>query len=143
MDRQSLILAALAASDGAPHSPVQVQKLFFLLDREIPSHTRGPHFHFIPYDYGPFDVEVYDELKQLEQKELVIIEQPPSIRWKTYRLTPHGQHIGEKSLNEMGETAASYIRRVSAWVRKYSFAQLVSAIYKKYPDMQVNSVFRY
>jgi uncharacterized protein len=143
MDRQSLMLAALAASDGATHSPVQVQKLFFLLDKRIPSYTGGPHFHFIPYDYGPFDPEVYDELHKLEQKGLVIIEHQPSTRWKSYRLTPQGQQWGEKLLGEIDEIARRYIRDVSRWVRSLSFAQLVSAIYKAYPEMQVNSVFRY
>jgi uncharacterized protein len=80
MDRQSLLLAALAASDGATHSPVQVQKLFFLLDSEIPSYTGGPHFHFIPYDYGPFDAAVYDELANLEEQGFVVIEREPSTR---------------------------------------------------------------
>jgi hypothetical protein len=141
MDRDSLILAALAASDGARHTPVQVQKLLFLLDRHIPTYTGGPHFHFIPYDYGPFDAEVYNELEKLEQKSLVFIEQHPGSRWKTYRLTPQGQHRGDKVLREMDDRAAEYIRKVSAWVRSLSFPQLVSAIYKAYPEMQVNSVF--
>lgn len=142
MDRQSLMLAALAASDGAIHSPVQVQKLFFLLERGIPTYTGGPHFHFVAYDYGPFDLEVYDELGRLEQRGLVSIEQQPSTRWKSYRLTPQGQHIGEKRLAEIAAPAAMYIREVSKWVRSLSFAQLVSAIYKAYPEMQVTSVFR-
>jgi uncharacterized protein len=142
MDRQSLMLAALAASDGAIHSPVQVQKLFFLLDRRIPTYTGGPHFHFIPYDYGPFDPEVYDELRKLEENGFVIIEQHPSIRWKSYRLTQQGQQVGEKRLGELDERAVSYIRDISKWVRSLSFAQLVSAIHKAYPEMQVNSVFR-
>jgi|SRR6266850_6055654 len=143
MDRQSLMLAALAASDGATHSPVQVQKLFFLLDQEIPSHVGGPYFHFIPYDYGPFDVEVYDELKNLEQQDLVAIEREPYTRWKMYRLTPQGQRKGDELLGKMKPAVAAYIRKLSEWVRSLSFAQLVAAIYRKYPDMQVNSVFRY
>jgi hypothetical protein len=137
------MLAALAASDGATHSPVQVQKLFFLLDRRIPSYTGGPHFHFVPYDYGPFDPEVYDELNRLEQQGFVVIEQQTSTRWKSYRVTPQGQQRGEKLLSEINATAAMYIKDVSKWVRSLSFPQLVSAIYKAYPEMQVNSVFRY
>jgi hypothetical protein len=142
MDRQSLMLAALAASDGATHSPVQVQKLFLLLDKEIPSHVGGPHFHFVPYDYGPFDAEVYDELTNLEAKDLVVIEREPHTRWKIYRLTPRGQRMGDELLGTMKPSVAAYIRKLSAWVRSLAFAQLVSAIYKEYPEMQVNSVFR-
>jgi uncharacterized protein len=143
MDRQSLMLAALAASDGAIHSPVQVQKLFFLVDQQIPSHTGGPHFHFVPYDYGPFDVDVYNEIENLAQQELKLIEQHSPTHWKTYRLTPKGQRRGEELAGSMNPAVAAYLRNVSEWVRSLSFTQLVSAIYKKYPEMQVNSVFRY
>jgi hypothetical protein len=56
MDRSSLVLAALAAAGGnAAFTPVQVQKLLFLIDREAGRLVGGPHFDFLPYDYGPFD----------------------------------------------------------------------------------------
>ena len=52
MDRRDYVLATLSA--GGEHtsfSPAQVQKLFFLIDREIPQWVGGPHFRFEPYDY--------------------------------------------------------------------------------------------
>jgi len=56
MDRGDLVLAALAAGGvGASYSPVQVQKLLFLIDREAANLVDGPHFSFRPYDYGPFE----------------------------------------------------------------------------------------
>ncbi len=39
-DREHVVLAALAASDGATLEPVQVQKLFFLVDNKINSIVR-------------------------------------------------------------------------------------------------------
>ena len=36
-----------------------VQKLLFLLDREAAEIVGGPHFRFVPYNYGPFDKGVY------------------------------------------------------------------------------------
>ena len=53
-NEENLVLAALAAGgENATFSPVQVQKLLFVLDREASPHIDGPHFNFIPYDYGP------------------------------------------------------------------------------------------
>ncbi len=61
--RQDVILSALAVGgENATYSPVQVQKLFFLIDRKAAHLLAGPHFAFRPYDYGPFDPAVYDEL---------------------------------------------------------------------------------
>lgn len=37
MNRYQFILAALSPAGQQPYSPVQVQKLFFLLDRNLPS----------------------------------------------------------------------------------------------------------
>ena len=66
MERSELVLAALAAGGkNASYSPVQVQKLLFLVDREGEKLVGGKHFNFVPYDYGPFDREVYDELARI------------------------------------------------------------------------------
>lgn len=75
MDRQMFMLAALAAAgESAAFSPVQVQKLFFLLDREASHLTGGPHFAFRPYDYGPFDYAVYDEINELANRGLAEVD---------------------------------------------------------------------
>ena len=60
-----IVLAALAASKGAAHSPVQIQKLLFLLDRKLADRLEGPHFNFVAHNYGPFDRAIYDQLEEL------------------------------------------------------------------------------
>jgi hypothetical protein len=141
--RQELILAALAAESGAAFAPVQVQKLFFLVDENIANEIGGRAFAFAPYDYGPFDRAVYQELGTLCRMGFVNIEDVgPSAGRRRYSLTPHGQAAGEQALNSLSAIARDYIAKVSAWVRSMSFAQLVGAIYRSYPEMRVNSVFR-
>ncbi len=142
MDRQELVLAVLAAGDGAVHTPVHLQKLFFLLDDRMPDKIGGPRFSFRPYHYGPFDGAVYDEVKSLESKGLVEIARQADSRIRYCRLTPEGQEQGEPLLGELGAQASSYIRRLSEWVRAQTFAGLVSAVYAAYPDMKINSVFQ-
>lgn len=141
MDKKRLVLAALAPAQGLMHTPVQVQKLLFLIDRNIPAHTEGPTFDFQPYDYGPFDSAVYHVLDQLSAEGLVEAVEEPSRRWKRYRLTAQGQEAGNTALAAVPEKGRDYIRKVSEFVRSLSFADLVSAIYHAYPDMKVNSVF--
>jgi uncharacterized protein YwgA len=139
MDRSNLVLAILSASNGAAHTPVQVQKLFFLIDRKIPEFIGGPLFQFLPDDYGPFDKTVYRVLEDLSRQGFVEIEQSGM---KRYRLTSDGQQRGQHILNTSLSAVSSYIRDLSSWVRALSFAELVSAIYKEYPDMRANSIFR-
>lgn len=137
--RDDIILAALAPAGGQEHSPVQVQKLLFLLDREVP-HFVGKHFDFVPYNYGPFDPEVYRALDILGGQGLVSISRVDNRN--AYALTPAGQRRGEEILSSLPAGARHYIRRVSKFVMDLTFVQLISAIYKAYPEMRANSVFR-
>jgi hypothetical protein len=140
MTRKELLQAGLAPARGATHSPVQVQKLFFLIDRSIPEEVGGPHFNFGPYNYGPFDLAVYMELDALAAQGKVEILF--NGRWQEYRLTENGQAEGERLLNGLIERARNYLVRLSAFVRSLTFTQLVSAIYRAYPEMRENSVFQ-
>ena len=63
MDREAFVLMALASGGEKIYSPVQVQKLLFLLDDNIPDIVEGPHFAFEPYDYGPFDTAFWNNLR--------------------------------------------------------------------------------
>jgi hypothetical protein len=140
--QDEIVLAALAAGQGETHSPVQVQKLLFLVDKRLPTHTGGPHFDFEPYHYGPFDSAVFSVLDKLEKQGLVQIDREPDRRWRSYRLTPAGQTKGDEILRSLAEPVSGYIVKLSKFVRGQTFAQLVSAIYKAYPETRINSVFQ-
>lgn len=141
MNRHELILATLAAAgENASFTPVQVQKLFFLIDREASHLVGGPHFNFEPYDYGPFDRAVYAELDLLHLAGKVEITF--SGRYRMYSLTAEGFAEGLGILSRLRPPAQQYLRDASHWVLRLNFRQLVSAIYQKYPDMRANSIFQ-
>lgn len=142
MKRNEIVLAALAAAEGGAFSPVQVQKLFFLLDRNIAEHIGGRQFEFEPYDYGPFDSRVYSALEELARDGLVEIESGGSGAARRYLLSERGLGQGREKLNSLPVAATDYMRRAVSFVRSVSFSELVSAIYKAYPEMKVNSVFK-
>lgn len=140
--RQKVVLAALAADRSSSFAPVQVQKLFFLLDQNIAADFGGPQFNFEPYDYGPFDRAVYSELEALAQKGLVAIEAAPGASRRKFSLTAAGYEAGQAAIGQFNARARDYMTIVSAWVRSLGFAELVGSIYKQYPEMKANSVFR-
>lgn len=141
LKRGDFMLAALSPAKGASYTPVQVQKLFFLIDREIGESIGGPHFDFSPYHYGPFDKQVYLELEELASAGYLQIDDDARI-WKTYRLTIEGQKKGSAIFETLEANTRDYIERLVEFVRKHSFTELVSAIYRAYPDMRANSVFQ-
>lgn len=141
MDRSEFVAAALAAAgEGATFAPVQVQKLFFLIDREAAANVGGPYFTFAAYDYGPFDRGVYSALDMLHLVGWVNIDS--SGRYRRYSLTPEGFRTGRQALARLSADTQRFLRETAAWVRGLNFQQLVAAIYQKYPDMKANSIFR-
>ena len=141
MDRQNFVLAALAAAGAdASFTPVQVQKLFFLIDREASHLVNGPHFSFEPYHYGPFDRSVYSQIEALSDLDLAVVKNDERVR--KYELSAGGYAKGIEVLQELPQNTREYLSAIAAWVRSLSFQQLVSAIYKRHPDMRVNSVFQ-
>lgn len=141
MNKLDLLLTALAAGEKCEYTPVQIQKLMFLLDKNISSRIGGPFFDFRPYDYGPFDSSIYDSLNELEVAGYVITSLS-NRGWKKHQLTDLGIQKANEISNQIDRAILDYIKMVSDFVRSLSFADLVSSIYKAYPEMKVNSVFK-
>lgn len=138
-ERNEFVLAALALGDATSYQPVHVQKLFFLLDKRVSKELDGAYFDFKAYDYGPFDSQVYLTLEELEDDEQVIIARSAGVR--TYTLTAAGRARGNRVAEALTETVREEITKLAKWVVSQGFASLVSAIYRDYPKMKVNSVF--
>lgn len=141
MTRDDLILAVLASADGE-FSPVQIQKTLFLLDKKASRLTRGPHFEFRAYDYGPFDASIYRSMAKLANEGFVEIIGDPDSRARRYGLTQSGRIRGKEILKGCDPSLISYLRDLARFIRGLSFSQLVSAIYREFPEMKANSVFQ-
>ncbi|RWA59453.1 hypothetical protein [Mesorhizobium sp.] len=143
MNRREAVLAMLASANGAYFSPVQLQKAMFLVEKNTPDVIdEGAHFAFVPYDYGPFDVNVYNEASALRATGDVMTTQAPGGRWSYYSATDHGWRRGQAHLNTLPQHRRQYVVDVSTWVRSLTFSQLVKSIYDAYPEMRANSVFQ-
>ena len=141
--RQQLVLAALVAGESNSElSPVQAQKLFFLIDKNVAEALGGQQYNFEPYDYGPFDSAVYADLDWLSLPQEGYMEIVRSGRYRTYRLTARGREVGAQRLNQLDAQTRDYFGRAKDWVKSLSFQSLVRAIYQAYPEMRVNSIFQ-
>lgn len=142
MHRRDLTLLMLAAASGQYYTPVQIQKAMFLLDRQMPDvFDTTLRYVFRPYDYGPFDPDVYVEIERLQAEGLAEITVNPARAMKMYGATPHGLARAHGLRSRLLPAQNSFIEDVSAFVRRLSFSELVSAIYEAYPDMRENSIF--
>lgn len=144
MNRRDLVLAILAAAEGRTYTPVQIQKAAFVICDQLPELIdEGPGFSFQPYDYGPFDSDVYSEISALQRAGLAVIAPSGIGNWSTYAASDAGIEQGDDILyNVLEEKDRAYIEKISNWVRSLDFASLVKSIYEAYPDMRARSIFR-
>ena len=143
MHRSEYVLLGLAPAQGRPHTPLQIQKLFFLLqEKGKASPSLGEsHFEFQPYHFGPYDTEVYSELESLAQQGWVEVSFTPA-GLRQYRLTPEGQDQANPLLQRLDAPSREFVEKTSQWIRERSFSQILQAIYWEFPHMAQNSVFR-
>ena len=80
MERKDVLLAALAATKR-PFFPVHLQKALFLVDRKLP-HLFAERYSFAPYDYGPFDSDVYSDASELSES-LGLVEIGKAPEWRS------------------------------------------------------------
>jgi hypothetical protein len=143
MNRRDLLLVVLACAEARGYTPAQIQKAMFLLSRQMPQLVQeGPAFAFQPYDFGPFDVGVYQEADVLQRDGQAVIAPSGSGNWRTYAASGEGVARGKQLLDELPPQQGDFIRKVSEWVRAQSFNSLIKSIYDAYPDMKVKSIFR-
>ena len=142
MRRKDWTLLVIAAARGESVSPVQLQKALFLIAENLTPGQRGTtsFYHFVAYDYGPFDQTAYADAEVLEREGLIRIYSQP-YRYRVYVSTPTGSNRAEVLRQELAVEVVEYLDRVVDWVRSLSFNDLVRAIYRSYPQMKVNSVF--
>lgn len=139
MTKDELILSTFSTKGNEIFSPVQIQKLLFLIDKKLHNELEGPYFDFKPYHYGPFDKGIYlrlDALHLLGKVDLI-----KNGRLTCYKLTNKGLEEGKKLFENLSEESKKKIKALTNFVKNLSFSELVSAIYKTYPEMKSNSIF--
>lgn len=146
MSRRDWTLLVVGA--GAPErglTPLQLQKTLFLLGKNLPSAVNAagePYYEFRAYDYGPFDENVYHDAEHLEAEGLISILRPPRTRFKQYLITPAGKRAAVDVQAKVGARTANYVGELARFTQSLSFDQLVGLVYRLYPEMRENSVFK-
>lgn len=141
MKKHERLLVSLSPAATDWYSPVQIQKLMFLNEKFMGERIEGERFSFTPYDYGPFDSAIYKELEDLH--EIGFIEVQATNRgWNKYRVSASGLERSSKLVEQLDSGVRQYLQETSIFVRSLSFSELVSSIYRAFPEMKVNSVFK-
>lgn len=139
-ERKYWVLVALYAADGTSMSPIQLQKSIFLIGQKLD--IKKDFYEFEPYDYGPFDVHIYQDAESLDELGLITIAYWSERRRRTYSITTKGvekiEELLEDETSEVVENSKEIVKRVIS----LGFRELVKEVYEEFPEYSINSVFR-
>ena len=139
MKRADLLLKIIAAAEGEPLTPAQLQKVAFRVGMECSEYMPDDYYSFRKYDYGPFSADIYRDAEQLEREGKITISIDARGGWKEYAATVRGYMT---ALEDIPEEVSSFILDKVNWARELSFQELVREVYKMYPAYRENSVFQ-
>ena len=111
-DRTDVLLKIITTAKGDPITPVQLQKIAFLVGQECADFVPDSYYKFVPYDYGPFCIDIYRDAEILEEQGLVSIDFNPAGGWKEYRATFRSSGADTSSIPEI---VADYIETAVKW----------------------------
>lgn len=140
IERKDWVLLTLATEEEQTFTPIQLQKSVFLIGKELDINKN--FFDFEPYNYGPFDVDVYRDAEELQKDNLVYITYPEHLRWNVYSITQKGIERAKEIAEKLDINEESAINNQVNWVLEKNFRELVNSIYKEYPKFAENSILR-
>ncbi len=166
-----VLIALLYAkgSTGKINEPIagttKLEKFMFLLSRESQLKNAIKDYDFAPDNFGPCSHELFDDIEMLkdakfiEEKETNVmspldegdsnacqsaeidsVEYPQRLR--IFSLTTKGIKIGEILFNSMTPIDQQKIISLKQAYNKKPVSQIVRDVYKKYPEMIVESRIR-
>jgi len=138
--RQAILLALLYYSHIVLKKPAMLtfaMKETFLLQKEAGLNLG---YEFIPYKYGPFSKEVYEDLEELEKNLLVEKVKPSRDIEKTeVTISEDFKDWTEKLIDKLPENHKTLIQ---SYVQKYgtlSYNELIDYVYSHYPEFSIKS----
>jgi hypothetical protein len=142
--RQQTLLAFLGGGDGQEIDPVRIMKGLFLFGQEAPSGwiPAEGRYDFEPYNYGPCSFDIYADLDALQRRGYIRTTAVAGRSWQYYSLTAAGVATLGEVVASMHPEALRYLGEIRQFVMKLPFRSLLQAVYQRYPDYAVNSVFR-
>jgi len=142
VQKKDINLLVIDSASDKGLTPVQMQKSLFIIGQSHLPELPSDFYEFHPYNYGPFCEEVYHDADALVAEGMVFSIPVSGQSWFKYIITPKGGGSAQKIRGESNGGLSAYISETVQWVMSLTFTELLRAIYAKYPDYSVNSVFQ-
>lgn len=150
MHRKLLPLALMHAGDGEPiEGRTRLQKLVFLMQERLEEAGENPFqsddYEFIAYDYGPFSKELYDDLDDTIESNMVDSEQEAIDENKkkyVYEIEDDGEQWVEDQLsNEEAQRILKLAKKIKDKYGDIYLSELIDEVYSQYPEYAEHSIY--
>lgn len=139
-ERQAVLLATLYYYQQLIKKPALMtvaMKSAFLLQKEG---SLNLGYHFIPYKYGPFSKEVYEDIEELEKNLLVDrSKSKKDVEMTEIKLVDEFRDLAERIINSLPEDIQKTIKNYTEKHGKMSLDELLDYVYSKYPEYTTKS----
>jgi Type I restriction modification DNA specificity domain len=125
-----------------PSEPVLITSLMkyvFLLQKE--GTTGQTLYHFVPYKYGPFARELYQDLATLAAEGFIAVTETDEERTEI-ALVPSTEATVQEVIGKLPEDLRADITRVLERYGSLSYNQLLTTVYETYPAYATKSRIR-
>ena len=126
-----------------PNEPILITSLMkyvFLLQKE--GTTGQALYHFVPYKYGPFAREIYQDLETLAADGFVTVTETDEERTEI-ALVPSKEATAQRVIAELPEDLRADVAGVLDQYGHLSHNQLLATVYEKFPAYAVKSCLRH
>lgn len=151
MHRKLLPLALMYVNDGEPiEGRTRLQKMVFLMQKELEKRDQSGavrlEYDFIPYDYGPFSKELYDDLDAMIDQEFVDDTEEPLRSGKVkyiYEIGNDGEELVDSEAEKWKDVDAimQLAQEIKQEYNDMLLSELIEYVYSEYPDYAERSVY--
>jgi uncharacterized protein YwgA len=117
-----------------------LMKYVFLFQNE--DTTGQTLYHFVPYKYGPFARELYQDLEALAAEGFIAVTESDEERTEI-ALVPSEETTAQEVIAELPEDLRTAVARVLEQYGSLSHNQLLASVYEKYPVYATKSRLRH
>jgi uncharacterized protein YwgA len=150
MHRKLLPLALMYAGDGEPiEGRTRLQKLVFLMQKRLEEAGEDPlrsdDYEFVPYDYGPFSKELYNDLDETIAHGMVEGHEEDLGEDKVkydYEIQDQGkQWVRDQLTKEEAQRILELAEEIKDEYGEVNLSDLIDEVYSRYPKYAENSIY--
>ena len=139
---EDALLALMSAELFNRFTVGHLQKMMYVLEREVGDVIGGPFFEYENEAYGPSSPALGSVLGSMVVTRLLRTDTRSGTRDLTeYSLTRAGFARGSEILSRFSDTTADYIRKLNAWGAGTDFSVLVGSVVRRYTETGSNLLF--